>query len=189
MLGNMKVVQAFGYQKEAEERFHKINNKLAGYSLRATFFSSITNPATRFVNSLVYAAVGITGAYAVIRGFMTVGQLTSFLSYANQYTKPFNEISGVVTELQNARDPGEELGDLLFSCVNVARLSGIDPEQALKNATEKFIKRFSAMENLIKLDEKSLRDLTLSEMDVYWNRVKAAQNRAVEPSSPADWKR
>ena len=82
-----------------------------------------------------------------------------------------------------------ELGDLLFSCVNVARLSGIDPEQALKNATEKFIKRFSAMENLIKLDEKSLRDLTLSEMDVYWNRVKAAQNRAVEPSSPADWKR
>ena len=89
-------------QKEAEERFHKINNKLAGYSLRATFFSSITNPATRFVNSLVYAAVGITGAYAVIRGFMTVGQLTSFLSYANQYTKPFNEISGVVTELQNA---------------------------------------------------------------------------------------
>ena len=102
MLGNMKVVQAFGYQKEAEERFHKINNKLAGYSLRATFFSSITNPATRFVNSLVYAAVGITGAYAVIRGFMTVGQLTSFLSYANQYTKPFNEISGVVTELQNA---------------------------------------------------------------------------------------
>ena len=102
MLGNMKVVQAFGYQKEAEERFHKINNKLAGYSLRATFFSSITNPATRFVNSLVYATVGITGAYAVIRGFMTVGQLTSFLSYANQYTKPFNEISGVVTELQNA---------------------------------------------------------------------------------------
>lgn len=102
MLGNMKVVQAFGYQKEAEERFQTINNKLAGYSLRATFFSSITNPATRFVNSLVYAAVGITGAYAAICGFMTVGQLTSFLSYANQYTKPFNEISGVVTELQNA---------------------------------------------------------------------------------------
>ena len=102
MLGNMKVVQAFGYQKEAEERFQTINNKLAGYSLRATFFSSITNPATRFVNSLVYDAVGITGAYAAIRGFMTVGQLTSFLSYANQYTKPFNEISGVVTELQNA---------------------------------------------------------------------------------------
>lgn len=102
MLGNMKVVQAFGYQMEAQRKFEEINNRLAGYSMRATFFSSITNPATRFVNSMVYAAVGVTGAYAAIRGFMTVGQLTSFLSYANQYTKPFNEISGVVTELQNA---------------------------------------------------------------------------------------
>lgn len=102
MLGNMKVVQAFGHQEEAQKQFEEINERLAGYSLRATFFSSITNPATRFVNSLVYAAVGITGAYGAIRGFITVGQLTSFLSYANQYTKPFNEISGVVTELQNA---------------------------------------------------------------------------------------
>lgn len=102
MLGNMKIVQAFGHQEEAQKQFEEINNRLAGYSLRATFFSSITNPATRFVNSLVYAAVGITGAYGAIRGFITVGQLTSFLSYANQYTKPFNEISGVVTELQNA---------------------------------------------------------------------------------------
>lgn len=102
MLGNMKVVQAFGHQEEAQKEFEEINDRLAGYSLRATFFSSITNPATRFVNSLVYAAVGITGAYGAIRGFITVGQLTSFLSYANQYTKPFNEISGVVTELQNA---------------------------------------------------------------------------------------
>ena len=102
MLGNMKVVQAFGYQEETQKKFEEINSRLAGYSLRATFFSSITNPSTRFVNSMVYAAVGITGAYAGIRDFMTVGQLTSFLSYANQYTKPFNEISGVVTELQNA---------------------------------------------------------------------------------------
>ncbi len=102
MLGNMKVVQAFGYQKRAQKTFEEINNRLAGYSLRATFFSSITNPATRFVNSMVYAAVGITGSYGAIRGLLTVGQLTSFLSYANQYTKPFNEISGVVTELQNA---------------------------------------------------------------------------------------
>ncbi len=102
MLGNMKVVQAFGYQEKAQRTFDEINKRLAGYSLRATFFSSITNPATRFVNSMVYAAVGITGAYSVIRGLLTVGQLTSFLSYANQYTKPFNEISGVVTELQNA---------------------------------------------------------------------------------------
>lgn len=102
MLGNMKVVQAFGYQKRAQKTFEEINNRLAGYSLRATFFSSITNPATRFVNSMVYAAVGIAGSYGAIRGLLTVGQLTSFLSYANQYTKPFNEISGVVTELQNA---------------------------------------------------------------------------------------
>lgn len=102
MLGNMKILQAFGREKQAQDRFVEINRRLEGYSLRATFFSSITNPATRFVNSMVYAAVGITGAYCVIRGFMTVGQLTSFLSYANQYTKPFNEISGVVTELQNA---------------------------------------------------------------------------------------
>ncbi len=102
MLGNMKVVQAFDYQDRALARFKEINGRLAGYSLRATFFSSITNPATRFVNSMVYAAVGVTGAFAAINSLMTVGQLTSFLSYANQYTKPFNEISGVVTELQNA---------------------------------------------------------------------------------------
>lgn len=102
MLGNMKVVQAFSYQEEAQRKFAEINDRLAGYSLRATFFSSITNPATRFVNSMVYAAVGVTGAFTAIRGLMSVGQLVSFLSYANQYTKPFNEISGVVTELQNA---------------------------------------------------------------------------------------
>ena len=102
MLGNMKVVQACGYQERAYKRFQEINSRLAGYSLRATFFSSITNPATRFVNSMVYAAVGVTGSWTAIRGLMTVGELTSFLSYANQYTKPFNEISGVVTELQNA---------------------------------------------------------------------------------------
>ena len=102
MLGNMKVVQAFGYQDRAQKTFEEINSRLAGYSMQATFFSSITTPATRFVNSMVYAAVGIAGSYGAIRGILTVGQLTSFLSYANQYTKPFNEISGVVTELQNA---------------------------------------------------------------------------------------
>lgn len=101
-LGNQKVVQAFGYEKEAQERFEDINERLRGYSLRAMFFSSITNPATRFVNSLVYASVGVAGAFAAVRGYLSVGQLSSFLSYANQYTKPFNEISGVVTELQNA---------------------------------------------------------------------------------------
>ena len=102
MIGNQKVVQAFGRGEDATERFDEVNKRLQEASLRATFFSSITNPATRFVNSLVYTGVGITGAFAVVRGAMSVGKLSSFLSYANQYTKPFNEISGVVTEFQNA---------------------------------------------------------------------------------------
>ena len=102
MIGNQKVVQAFGHEQEAMDRFDEINGRLQKYSLRAIFFSSITNPSTRFVNSLVYTGVGITGALVAISGRMSVGQLTCFLSYANQYTKPFNEISGVITELQNA---------------------------------------------------------------------------------------
>ena len=102
MIGNQKVVQAFGRGEDVTERFDEVNKRLQEASLRATFFSSITNPATRFVNSLVYTGVGITGAFAVVCGAMSVGQLSSFLSYANQYTKPFNEISGVVTEFQNA---------------------------------------------------------------------------------------
>ena len=102
MIGNQKVVQAFGRGEDVTERFDEVNKRLQEASLRAIFFSSITNPATRFVNSLVYTGVGITGAFAVVRGAMSVGQLSSFLSYANQYTKPFNEISGVVTEFQNA---------------------------------------------------------------------------------------
>ena len=102
MIGNQKVVQAFGYEDEAQMRFEEINERLRACSLRAMFFSSITNPSTRFVNSMVYASVGVVGAYAAIRGLLSVGQLSIFLSYANQYTKPFNEISGVVTELQNA---------------------------------------------------------------------------------------
>lgn len=131
MLGNLKVVQAFGHGEEAQKEFEEINGRLAGYSMKATFFSSITNPATRFVNSMVYAAVGITGAYAAIRGMISIGQLTSFLSYANQYTKPFNEISGVVTELQNA----------LVSASRVFKLIDEEPQPAdrrdaleLKNA-------------------------------------------------------
>ena len=104
MVGNQKVVQAFCHEDEALEKFDEVNNRLQNYSLRATFFSSLVNPSTRFVNSLVYASVGITGALAVIltNGVFSVGKLSCFLSYANQYTKPFNEISGVVTELQNA---------------------------------------------------------------------------------------
>ncbi len=102
MLGNQKVVQAFSHEADAQEQFETINENLRVWSLKATFFSSITNPATRFVNSLVYASVGIAGAFAAVKGLLSIGQLTSFLSYANQYTKPFNEISGVITELQNA---------------------------------------------------------------------------------------
>lgn len=102
MVGNQKVVQAFSHEDEALEKFDEINERLQKYSLRAIFFSSITNPSTRFVNSLVYATVGVVGAFTAIAGGISVGQLSSLLSYANQYTKPFNEISGVITELQNA---------------------------------------------------------------------------------------
>ncbi len=102
MIGNQKVVQAFLQEDNVLERFDEVNERLRECSLRAIFFSSTTNPATRFVNSLVYAGVGFTGAIAVVNGNLSVGQLSCFLSYANQYTKPFNEISGVITELQNA---------------------------------------------------------------------------------------
>lgn len=102
IVGNEKVVQAFNHEDEALEQFDEINDRLQKCSLRATFFSSLTNPSTRFVNSLVYAGVGIFGAMSALTGGITVGQLSCFLSYANQYTKPFNEISGVITELQNA---------------------------------------------------------------------------------------
>lgn len=120
MIGNQKVVQAFGHEEEAMEQFDEINERLRDCSLKGTFFSSITNPATRFVNSLVYAAVGIFGAVFAVRGGISVGQLSCFLSYANQYTKPFNEISGVVTELQNA-----------IACAGrVLELIGEEPETA-----------------------------------------------------------
>ena len=102
MIGNQKVVQAFAHEQASEERFDEINKCLSESSLQAIFYSSITNPATRFINSLVYAAVGLTGAFAAVAGSITVGGLSAFLSYANQYTKPFNEISGVITEFQNA---------------------------------------------------------------------------------------
>ena len=102
MIGNQRVVQAYSYEEKAVERFDEMNERLEKCSLQATFFSSTVNPATRFVNNLVYAGVGVVGAFVVLRGGISVGQLSCFLSYANQYTKPFNEISGVITELQNA---------------------------------------------------------------------------------------
>lgn len=102
MVGNLKVVKAFGHEDENQENFDEINGRLQKYSLDAIFYSSLVNPCTRFINSMIYAGVGITGAISALNGGISVGQLTCFLSYANQYTKPFNEISGVITELQNA---------------------------------------------------------------------------------------
>lgn len=113
MVGNEKIVQAFGYEKRAQERFDVINEELKECSVKAIFYSSITNPATRFVNGLVYAGVAIVGALLAIHHRLSVGQLSCFLSYANQYTKPFNEISGVVTELQNAFACAERVFELM----------------------------------------------------------------------------
>ena len=113
MISNQKVVQAFRQEDNVLSQFDKINERLGEYSLKATFFSSITNPSTRFINSLVYTGVGIFGAVSAVMGRNTVGQLASFLSYANQYTKPFNEISGVVTELQNALACAGRILDLI----------------------------------------------------------------------------
>lgn len=113
MVGNQKVVTAFSYERESMERFDKINMELKDCGVKALFFSALTNPCTRFINGLVYAGVGIYGAVSVIQGNITVGQLSSFLSYANQYTKPFNEISGVITELQSAFASAQRVFDLL----------------------------------------------------------------------------
>ena len=127
MITNQKVVQAFSKEEDVLERFEEINGRLETCSLRATFFSSITNPATRFVNSLVYTGVCITGAFAVLQGFLSVGQLSSFLSYANQYTKPFNEISGVITELQNALACADRVFELIEEEPQIP-----DPEDAVE---------------------------------------------------------
>lgn len=126
MVGNQKIVTAFNHQDEAIEQFEEINGRLQDVSHKAIFFSSITNPATRFVNSTVYAGVGITGAFAAILGVMSVGQLSCFLSYANQYTKPFNEISGVITELQNALACAAKVFELLDEAKEEDKENAID---------------------------------------------------------------
>ena len=113
LVGNEHLVRAFGYESRAEARFDRINRDLQKCGVRAVFFSSLTNPCTRFVNSLVYAAVGVLGAFAAIAGTITVGELTVFLNYANQYTKPFNDISDVMTELQNALACAQRVFDLI----------------------------------------------------------------------------
>ncbi|MCI5903333.1 MAG: ABC transporter ATP-binding protein/permease [Blautia sp.] len=113
LVGNQRIVQAFSYEARAEERFEAVNEELRVCGIRALFFSAMTNPSTRFVNGLVYTGVGIFGAFTVIGGGMTVGQLSSFLNYANQYTKPFNEISGVITELENALACAKRIFDFI----------------------------------------------------------------------------
>lgn len=113
MIGNQKVVKAFGYEKEAVDRFDVINEELQDCSTKAVFYSSITNPSTRFINSVIYAAVALAGAFAVLTGGLTVGGLTCLLSYANQYTKPFNDISSVITELQNSLACASRLFELI----------------------------------------------------------------------------
>lgn len=139
MIGNQKVVKAYGYEKEVIKQFDEISERLAQYSLRATFFSSLTNPGTRFVNSIVYAGVAITGAFVVLTGKITIGALSSFLSYANQYTKPFNEISGVVTELQNAIACAGRIFELIEEepqvpePIGAVKLENVEGEVAFKN--------------------------------------------------------
>ncbi|MBQ4354459.1 MAG: ABC transporter ATP-binding protein, partial [Clostridia bacterium] len=139
IVGGQPVVRAFSREEAALETFDEINDRLEKCSLRAIFFSSITNPSTRFINNLVYAAVALTGALAAVAGNMTVGGLTSFLAYANQYTKPFNEISGVITELQNALASAERIFELIDEPTyapdkeNAVELTGVKGEVSIEN--------------------------------------------------------
>ena len=153
MIENQKVVKAFGYEKRANEKFEEINQRLEKASLQATFFSSLTNPCTRFVNSLVYAAVGIVGAFFAITGKISIGQLSCFLTYANQYTKPFNEISGVVTELQNALACAGRIFELIEEKAEIAEKEPADIIQKqdgvveLKNVSFSYVKEKKLIQN------------------------------------------
>lgn len=156
MVANQKVVTAFSMETQVAEQFDEINNRLNKAGLNATFFSSITNPATRFVNSLVYTGVGILGAVIAIRsgGRFSVGQLTSFLSYANQYTKPFNEISGVVTELQNALASAARVFELIDEDAevkepeNAVSLSEVTGAVNIQNVDFSYTKEIELIKNL-----------------------------------------
>ncbi len=154
MIGNQRVVQAFGYQNQALDRFDEVNRELQGCSLKAIFFSSITNPSTRFVNGLVYTGVGIVGAIAAMRGVISVGQLSCFLSYANQYTKPFNEISGVVTELQNAFACAKRVFDFIEEETepeegeNVRELKQVDGSLKISNVSFSYDPEATLLHNL-----------------------------------------
>lgn len=151
-IGNLKTVAAYNHEDEMVEKFDEINGRLQKYSLRAIFFSSLVNPCTRFVNSLVYAGVGLAGGLAAIKGTVTVGQLYSLLSYANQYTKPFNEISGVITELQNAFVCAERVFDLIESEPEVAEktevLSEVKGNIDLENVCFSYVPERKLIENL-----------------------------------------
>lgn len=154
MIGNQKVVQAFCREQETLEKFDEINDRLQKCSLKAIFFSSLTNPCTRFVNSLVYTGVGLTGAFAVLRGGLSVGQLTCFLSYANQYTKPFNEISGVITELQNALACAARIFELIEEepqvpdAENARVLENIDGDVDLQHVSFSYVPDRKLIEDL-----------------------------------------
>lgn len=153
MISNQKVVQAFGQEAEVLQRFDEVNERLEACSLKATFFSSLTNPCTRFVNSLVYTGVGIFGALSAVGGGISVGQLASFLSYANQYTKPFNEISGVVTELQNALACAGRLLELIYETpqkeedADASALTDVKGNVALEHVDFSYLKEQPLIEN------------------------------------------
>ena len=154
LVGNQKVVQAFSYEERARERFGKVNEELRVCGIKAIFFSSITNPSTRFVNGLVYTSVGIFGAFVVMRGGMSVGQLTSFLNYANQYTKPFNEISGVVTELENALACAKRIFDFIDTpaqepdVADAVELEKADGSVNVENISFSYRKEVSFLQNI-----------------------------------------
>ncbi len=154
MITNQRVVTAFSKQADVLEGFEGINAELAASSMRATFFSSLTNPSTRFVNGLVYTAVAITGAFAVLRGSFTIGRLTTFLSYANQYTKPFNEISGVMTELQNAIACAQRVFEIIeeepevASAESAVNLTDVSGKVELKNVDFSYVKERPLIEDL-----------------------------------------
>lgn len=154
IIGNLKVVRAFSHEDEALRDFDEVNERLRKCSLRATFFSSLTNPGTRFVNNVMYAVVGLTGAFVAMSGGLTVGALTSFLSYANQYTKPFNEISGVITELQNALTCASRVIDLIEEepqtpdAPDAKTLENVEGNVELENVCFSYTKDKPLIENL-----------------------------------------
>ncbi len=153
-VGNKKIVTAFSREEKSLEEFDEINERYEKYSLKAIFFSSLTNPCTRFVNSMVYAAVGLAGAFAVVNGTITVGELSCFLSYANQYTKPFNEISGVIAELQNALACAERLFELVEQqpqtpdLPDAAVLTDVDGNVKLENVAFSYSKDRELIKNI-----------------------------------------